>query len=195
MKMVATWFRSGRGVAIGTVVGALTVGKATPYLLNAFPSLQWRTVVAAASAGAVVAAVLVGAGYRDGPFPFARRPFAWARAADVVRHRATRLAIEQQEQRRPLVRRADLARRADRGRAGLQRLQLAEFVAVLDRERRARAQLRLETLGLHAEVRGKRGPYRFGRMARQDFAGQYQCVAAVLHASLPLVAIMAGVVR
>ncbi|HEX9938431.1 MAG TPA: MFS transporter [Longimicrobium sp.] len=93
MKMVATWFRSARGVAIGTVVGALTVGKATPYLLNAFPGLQWRTVVAAASAGAVVAAVLVAAGYRDGPFPFARRPFAWARAADVVRHRPTRLAI------------------------------------------------------------------------------------------------------
>ena len=93
MKMVATWFRSGRGVAIGTVVGALTVGKATPYLLNAFPSLHWRTVVAAASAGAVVAAALVAAGYRDGPFPFARRPFAWARAASVVRHRETRLAI------------------------------------------------------------------------------------------------------
>jgi MFS family permease len=30
MKMVATWFRSGRGLAIGTVVGALTVGKAAP---------------------------------------------------------------------------------------------------------------------------------------------------------------------
>ncbi|HEU4561800.1 MAG TPA: MFS transporter [Longimicrobium sp.] len=93
MKMVATWFRSARGVAIGTIVGALTVGKATPYLLNAFPSLDWHTVVAAASAGAVVAALLVAAGYRDGPFPFARRPFAWARAADVVRHRPTRLAI------------------------------------------------------------------------------------------------------
>lgn len=93
MKMVATWFRSGRGVAIGTVVGALTVGKATPYLLRAFPSLAWTTVVAAASAGAVVSALIVGAGYRDGPFPFARRPFAWARAGEVVRHRETRLAV------------------------------------------------------------------------------------------------------
>lgn len=93
MKMVATWFRTSRGVAIGTVVGALTVGKATPYLLRAFPGLDWRTVVAAVSAGAVVAGILVAVGYRDGPFPFARRPFAWARAASVVRHRATRLAI------------------------------------------------------------------------------------------------------
>jgi MFS family permease len=30
MKMVSTWFRSARGLAIGTVVGALTVGKAMP---------------------------------------------------------------------------------------------------------------------------------------------------------------------
>ena len=30
MKMVATWFRSARGLAIGTIVGALAVGKAMP---------------------------------------------------------------------------------------------------------------------------------------------------------------------
>ena len=35
MKMIATWFRSARGLAIGTVVGALTLGKATPYLTRA----------------------------------------------------------------------------------------------------------------------------------------------------------------
>src|SRR5687768_5801803 len=35
MKMVATWFRTRRGLAIGTVVGALTIGKATPYLVLA----------------------------------------------------------------------------------------------------------------------------------------------------------------
>src|SRR4051812_37725704 len=93
MKMVATWFRSGRGLAIGTVVGALTLGKATPYLLRAFPSLGWHTVVAAASAGAVVAALLVAVAYRDGPYPFPRRAFSWSRVGEVVRHRPTRLAI------------------------------------------------------------------------------------------------------
>ena len=30
MKMIAKWFRAQRGLAIGTVVGALTIGKATP---------------------------------------------------------------------------------------------------------------------------------------------------------------------
>ena len=93
MKMVATWFRSARGLAIGTVVGALTVGKATPYLLRAFPALEWRQVVLAASAGAVAAAVLVAAGYREGPFPFARRPFAWGLIGQVARSRPVRLAV------------------------------------------------------------------------------------------------------
>jgi MFS family permease len=32
MKMISTWFRSRRGLAVGTVVGGLTVGKALPYL-------------------------------------------------------------------------------------------------------------------------------------------------------------------
>jgi MFS family permease len=93
MKMIATWFRSGRGLAIGTVVGALTLGKATPYLLRAFEGAGLEPVVLAASAGAVAAALLVGWGYREGPFPFARRPFSWALVGTVVRHRPTRLAI------------------------------------------------------------------------------------------------------
>ena len=93
MKMVATWFRSFRGLAIGTVVGALTVGKATPYLVHALKGAGASQVILVASAGACLAALLVATLYRDGPFPFARRPFAWSLVATVLRHRETRLAI------------------------------------------------------------------------------------------------------
>ena len=92
MKMIATWFRSARGLAIGTIVGALTLGKATPYLTRALDGADLRMVVLAASAGATLAALLVAAGYREGPFPFARRPFSWRLVGSVVRHRPTRLA-------------------------------------------------------------------------------------------------------
>ncbi len=51
-----------------------------------------RTVVLAASVGAVVSAILVAVGYRDGPYAFPRRPFSWRLVASVVRHRQTRLA-------------------------------------------------------------------------------------------------------
>jgi MFS family permease len=92
MKMIATWFRAQRGLAIGTVVGALTIGKATPYLVHAIPGVGVRPVVLTASAGAVIAAALVGFGYREGPYPFAARPFSWSLVADVVRVREWRLA-------------------------------------------------------------------------------------------------------
>jgi hypothetical protein len=68
MKMVATRFRAGRGVAIGTLVGALTVGKAAPYLLGGLGSWSEQAVVLAASAGAVLAALLVAPGIATGPF-------------------------------------------------------------------------------------------------------------------------------
>jgi MFS family permease len=92
MKMIATWFRDGRGLAIGTIVGALTIGKATPYLVKALHGTGIATVVLAASGAALLGAVLVAAGYRDGPFAFERRPFHWGLAGTVMRHRPTRLA-------------------------------------------------------------------------------------------------------
>jgi len=92
MKMASTWFRARRGLAIGTVVGALTVGKATPYLVHAFPAAGPHTVILVASACAVVAAFLVAALYIDGPYPFPPRPFAWSLVQNVVERREWRLA-------------------------------------------------------------------------------------------------------
>ncbi len=92
MKMAATWFRQGRGLAIGTIVAALTVGKATPYLLHALPEATPDTIVVAATGAATLAALLVATGYREGPRPFVRRPFSWTLVGSVVRHRETRLA-------------------------------------------------------------------------------------------------------
>jgi MFS family permease len=92
MKMTATWFRSQRGLAIGVIVGALTIGKATPYLVRAIPHVGLRPVVLTASLGAVIAGLLVAFGYRDGPYPFASRPFSWGHVRDVVRVREWRLA-------------------------------------------------------------------------------------------------------
>jgi MFS family permease len=92
MKMIATWFRGQRGLAIGTIVGALTVGKATPYLVHAIPSAGIEPVILTASAGAVLAGLLVAVGFRDGPYAFASRPFSWGLVATVARVRDWRLA-------------------------------------------------------------------------------------------------------
>lgn len=92
MKMAATWFQARRGLAVGTVVGALTVGKAGPYLVHAFPGAGVVPVVLTASASALVAALIVLIGYREGPYPFAPRPFSWRLVSSVVANREWRLS-------------------------------------------------------------------------------------------------------
>ena len=85
MKMAATWFRGRRGLAIGVVVGALTVGKATPYLVHALPGAGVGTVVTCASLATLLAALLIGVAYDDGPAPFPRRPFDLSLVGAVLR--------------------------------------------------------------------------------------------------------------
>ncbi|MEP6733212.1 MAG: MFS transporter [bacterium] len=85
MKMAATWFLSRRGLAIGIVVGALTIGKAVPYLVHSIPGAGVSPVVLCASAAALLAALLIAVGYRDGPTPFPRRPFTLALVGSVLR--------------------------------------------------------------------------------------------------------------
>jgi MFS family permease len=93
MKMIATWFRERRGLAIGAVVGALCIGKGLPYFVNALGGAHLHFVVLSTSAGAIAAAALIGVAFRDGPHAFARRPFSWGLVGTAVRHRETRLAI------------------------------------------------------------------------------------------------------
>jgi MFS family permease len=92
MKMISTWFKSQRGLAIGTIVGALTVGKATPYLVHALPNVGADAVILTASTGAILAGLLVAVGFSEGPYPFAPRPFSWNLVATVVRVKEWRLA-------------------------------------------------------------------------------------------------------
>ncbi|HXH82421.1 MAG TPA: MFS transporter, partial [Candidatus Tectomicrobia bacterium] len=92
MKVMATWFREGRGLAIGILVGALTVGSATPFLIRGITDLPWRHVLLAASALALGAAVLVETAVREGPHRFPAARFDIRMAAGVFRDRGPRLA-------------------------------------------------------------------------------------------------------
>ena len=92
MKMAATWFRLNRGLAIGTVVGALTVGKAFPYLVDSIGGAGIGFVIWSTTIAAALAAALVAVGYRDGPHAFERRPFSWGLVGTVLRDREWRLA-------------------------------------------------------------------------------------------------------
>jgi MFS family permease len=92
MKLIATWFREGRGFALGVLIGALTLGKASPYLVNAFGSSSWRINVGIASVVATLAVVLVAIFVREGPFALPNQPFDISQVTQVFRNRGVRLA-------------------------------------------------------------------------------------------------------
>ena len=50
MKVAASWFRTRRGLALGTLIGALTLGKAMPHLVTALFGTAWRTPIVFTSA-------------------------------------------------------------------------------------------------------------------------------------------------
>ena len=60
MRLVATWAKDDMGLMVGILVGALTLGSASPHLFNAFGGLDWRPTVAVSSASALAAALLIG---------------------------------------------------------------------------------------------------------------------------------------
>jgi MFS family permease len=92
MKILATWFRRSRGMALGVLVGALTLGKASSYLINGIGSVNWRTnmlfISFMAAGGGLVTLLFVD----NGPFALAIAPFDWRQVIEVFKNRGVRLA-------------------------------------------------------------------------------------------------------
>ncbi len=93
MKIAAGWFREARGWAIGILVGALTLGSATPHLVRwAAPPDAWREVLLVAAALAWVGGALVLIVPSDGPYAAPSPRFSWTAAPGLLRDPAVRLA-------------------------------------------------------------------------------------------------------
>jgi MFS family permease len=92
MKIVATWFRSGRGLAIGILVGALTVGSAVPHFFRSIADLPWRGTLLTASGLSLLAALVIWLWVSEGPDRFPAARFDFHMAGAVFRERGPRLA-------------------------------------------------------------------------------------------------------
>jgi MFS family permease len=91
MKIMATWFHDGRGVAMGILVGALTAGSAIPHLIRGATDLPWRQTLLASSLLALLSCVIILVLVRDGPYRFPPARFDIRMAGAIFRERGLRL--------------------------------------------------------------------------------------------------------
>ena len=87
LKAMATWFRTGRGVALGIMVGALTLAAALPHLVNGLGGANWQAVIAVTSLLAALAGFMA-MRVRNGPHQYPPAVFRPAQAWRILTGRA-----------------------------------------------------------------------------------------------------------
>jgi MFS family permease len=93
MKIMATWTKEDRGLGIGLLVGALTVGTASPHVLNALGGVSdWKPVLFLASVLAAVGALIACFFIDEGPYRTPSPPFNWKYVGEISRTREIVLA-------------------------------------------------------------------------------------------------------
>ncbi|MEM7323435.1 MAG: MFS transporter, partial [Actinomycetota bacterium] len=67
LKAMSSWYRTGRGFALGVMIGALTLGSALPHLINALGGLDWTITLTAASVLTILGGLIAEFVADDGP--------------------------------------------------------------------------------------------------------------------------------
>ncbi|HAA95543.1 MAG TPA: MFS transporter, partial [Dehalococcoidia bacterium] len=93
MKIISGWFLSGRGIAIGVMIGALTLGSGSPHLLRSIFVAQWETTLYLSAGLAALAGAIVYFLVKDGPLDVPARQFKPSYILDTVRVKSTRLVL------------------------------------------------------------------------------------------------------
>lgn len=91
-KLMSTWFRQNRGLALGVLAGAIVVGNGVPHLVNGLGGLDARVVIYATSALTLVGGLIAEFAIKQGPYPFPTATFDPRQAGRVFANRGVRLA-------------------------------------------------------------------------------------------------------
>ncbi|HEX6305108.1 MAG TPA: MFS transporter [Anaerolineales bacterium] len=93
MKIMATWTKEDRGLGIGLLVGALTLGSASPHLLNFFGGVEtWQPVLYLAAASALIGGLIAVFFVQEGPYRSPSPRFDWKHVGEILRQRSVALA-------------------------------------------------------------------------------------------------------
>ena len=92
LKAMSSWYREGRGFALGAMIAALTIGSALPHLVNSVGGLGWRPTLIVVSLLTVAGGIAAERLCCDGPYSTASAPFDPAQLRAIVSNRRFRLA-------------------------------------------------------------------------------------------------------
>lgn len=67
MKLISSWFKRNRGLAIGILLGALTAGSGLPYIFNITGIPNWRILLSLSSLLAFLGAIIIYLFIQEGP--------------------------------------------------------------------------------------------------------------------------------
>ena len=93
IKFIATWFKKGRGFAMGLMLSALTLGSALPHLVRAVGAqFDWKLVILMSSLACFIAAVLFAFVLQDGPHQFSKTKADLNQLGRIIKDRPVMLA-------------------------------------------------------------------------------------------------------
>jgi MFS family permease len=91
-KLMSTWFKEGRGLALGVLAAAIVVGNGMPHLVNGLGGLDARVVIYSTSVLTLAGGLITEFVVKEGPYPFPSAIFNPRQAGHVFANRGVRLA-------------------------------------------------------------------------------------------------------
>jgi MFS family permease len=93
VKILSQWFPKRRGLAIGILIAALTVGSSLPhFIVLFFSSLQWQRIILSSSILAVVSSAIIYFILDDAPIVSEKKSFSFSLIKKVKQNRPVMLA-------------------------------------------------------------------------------------------------------
>ncbi|MFT4417199.1 MFS transporter [Fredinandcohnia humi] len=93
VKMLSQWFPKKRGLAIGILIAALTLGSSLPhFVIMFFSAVNWKFVIITSSILALLSAIIVHWLLKDAPVEAKKQPFSLKFMKKVVSNRPIMLA-------------------------------------------------------------------------------------------------------
>lgn len=88
VKLIATWFEKGRGIAMGIIIGALTIGCSMPHLFRALTlDTDWLLVIWSSSLITFISSIIFCLFISEGPFFSARARFDPRQIMLIIRNK------------------------------------------------------------------------------------------------------------